>query len=81
MEEAEEEDGIGAFDDAEAVHRGLDRLPLAQREALTLFFLEDLSLEEMAGLMGVAVGTVKSRLHYGKAALKKILLEGDAHGT
>jgi RNA polymerase sigma-70 factor (ECF subfamily) len=76
----EEEDAVGVFDDAEEVHRGLDRLPVLQREALTLFFLEDLSLEEMAGVLGVPVGTVKSRVHYAKSALRKIILEGDRDG-
>jgi RNA polymerase sigma-70 factor (ECF subfamily) len=64
---------IDAFDNADEVHHALDQLPLAQREALTLYFLEDLSLDEMAETLGVPVGTVKSRLHYGKAAMRKIL--------
>jgi RNA polymerase sigma-70 factor (ECF subfamily) len=69
---------IAVFDNAEQVHRALDQLPLAQREALTLYFLEDLSLDEMAALLGVPLGTVKSRLHYAKLAMRKIL-EGDDH--
>lgn len=68
-----------AFDDADQVHHALDQLPLPQREALTLYFLQDLSLEEIAGVLAVPLGTVKSRLHYGKAALRKILLPGDGH--
>jgi len=39
---------ISAFDNAEEVHHALDQLPLLQREALTLYFLKDLSLDEMA---------------------------------
>ncbi len=64
---------VDAFDNAELVHHALDQLPLAQREALTLFFLQDLSLEEIAELLDVPVGTVKSRIHYGKLAIKKFL--------
>jgi RNA polymerase sigma-70 factor (ECF subfamily) len=64
---------VDAFDNAELVHHALDQLPLAQREALTLFFLQDLSLDEIAGLLGLAVGTVKSRIHYGKLAIRKLL--------
>lgn len=68
-----------AFDDAEQVHHALDQLPLPQREAVTLYFLEDLSLDEIAGVLGVPVGTVKSRLHYGKQAIRTILSpNGDA---
>jgi len=66
-------DDITAFDNAELVHHALDQIPLAQREALTLYFLEDLSLEEMSNLLDVPLGTVKSRLYYAKIAIRKIL--------
>jgi RNA polymerase sigma-70 factor (ECF subfamily) len=72
------EAAVDAFDNAELVHHALDQLPLAQREALTLFFLQDLSLEEIATLLDVPLGTVKSRLHYAKIAIRK-LLSGDEH--
>ena len=68
---------ISAFDNADEVHHALDQLPLLQREALTLYFLEDLSLDEMAATLGVPVGTVKSRLHYAKLAMRKILTQGN----
>lgn len=61
------------FDDAERVHRGLDRISLAHREALTLFFLEDFSIDEIASILNVSPGTVKSRLHYAKRALRAVL--------
>jgi RNA polymerase sigma-70 factor (ECF subfamily) len=77
--EGEASDDIAAFENAEAVHHALDQLPMPQREALTLFFLDDLSLEEMASLLEVPVGTVKSRLHYAKTAMRKILSRGDDH--
>lgn len=73
------EDPIADLEDAEQVHHALEQLPLLQREALTLFFLHELSLEEMAVLLGVPVGTVKSRLHYGKQAIRRILSQGDIH--
>ena len=65
---------VDIFDNAEQVHRALDQLPLLQREALTLYFLEDLSLDEMATLLEAPLGTVKSRLHYAKLAMCKILI-------
>ena len=68
-----------AFDDAEHVHHALDRLPLPHREILTLFFLEDLAQEEIARLLAIPLGTVKSRLHYAKLAIHKILEEGGCH--
>ena len=71
------DDGQLEFEDAEQVHRGLLALSLAHREVLTLFFLEDLSVEEVAAVLGVPPGTVKSRLHYAKRALRKVI-EGEA---
>jgi RNA polymerase sigma factor (sigma-70 family) len=70
-------DDISTFDNADEVHHALDQLPLLQREALTLYFLEDLSLDEMAATLDVPVGTVKSRLHYAKLAMRKILTQGN----
>jgi RNA polymerase sigma-70 factor (ECF subfamily) len=68
------------FEDAEQVHQRLLSLSLAHREVLTLFFLEDLSVEEVATVLGVPPGTVKSRLHYAKQALRKAI-EGGAPGN
>ena len=51
----------------------LSRLPLAQRSALLLHFVEGFSLEEIARITGTQVGTVKSHLHYAKRALRKLL--------
>jgi RNA polymerase sigma-70 factor (ECF subfamily) len=66
-----------AFDDAEQVHHALDQLPLPQREALTLYFLQDLSIDEIAAVLHVPAGTVKSRLHYAKQAVRRIITQGD----
>jgi RNA polymerase sigma-70 factor (ECF subfamily) len=61
------------FEDAEQVHRALSRISLAHREVLTLHFMDDLSLEQMADILAVPLGTVKSRLCYAKRALRVIL--------
>lgn len=74
-----ESDDTAAFDNAEQVHHALDQLPFPQREALTLYFLQDLSVEEMGAVLGIPVGTVKSRLHYAKYAIRKILSQGDTN--
>lgn len=66
-------------EDAAAVHAGLDQLSLPHREALTLFFLQDLTIEEIASVLAIPPGTVKSRLHHAKKALRTILYEGDNH--
>lgn len=61
--------------DAFMLHQGLTRLSPAHREVLTLHFLEDFSVKETAEILGVSEGTVKSRLHYAKHALRAVLEE------
>jgi RNA polymerase sigma-70 factor (ECF subfamily) len=58
---------------AEVVHRGLDRLRPKHREVLALFFLEDFSISEISAIVNCSEGTVKSRLHHAKAALRETL--------
>ncbi len=59
-----------SLEDVEELHRALKELSLPHREVLTLYFLEDFSIEEIAEILEVASGTVKSRIHYAKRALK-----------
>ena len=72
-----EADSVPNPDEAERVHVALDRLDPDFREVLTLRFLEDLSVEETAEVMGVPAGTVKSRLFHAKKALGKVLSKED----
>jgi len=55
--------------------RLLNQLPPPQRSVLLLRFVEEFSLEEIAGITGVSLGTVKSRLHYAKKSLRQLLEE------
>jgi RNA polymerase sigma-70 factor (ECF subfamily) len=50
----------------------LSKLPEAQRSVLLLHFIEDFSLDEIAEITGTQLGTVKSRMHYAKKALRKL---------
>jgi RNA polymerase sigma-70 factor (ECF subfamily) len=59
------------FDRAELVHHALEQLSPEHREVLLLRFLEDLSVEEIAATLRCAPGTVKSRLHYARLALRR----------
>src|SRR5262245_41502859 len=58
-------------DQAELVHHALKSLTPEHREVLLLRFLEDLSLEEIAATLRCSLGTVKSRLHYARQALRR----------
>lgn len=53
----------------------IEQLSPPQRSVLLLHFVEDFSLEEIAGITGAQLGTVKSRMHYAKQALKKLIQE------
>jgi RNA polymerase sigma-70 factor (ECF subfamily) len=64
---------------AEAVHEALGRLSAEHRAVLTLRFLEDLSLVEMADVLSEPLGTVKSRLFYAKETLRRCLQEERVH--
>jgi RNA polymerase sigma-70 factor, ECF subfamily len=56
--------------------RLLEELPGPQRSVLLLHFIEEFSIDEIAAITGSAPGTVKSRLHYAKRALRTLLEEG-----
>jgi RNA polymerase sigma-70 factor (ECF subfamily) len=56
-----------------AFMQSLNRLPPPQRAVLLLHFVEDFSIEEIAEITKTSPGTVKSRLHYAKRALGKLM--------
>lgn len=58
---------------SETVRRAVARLPPLQREALVLFEYEELSLAEVAEVVGADVNAVKARLHRARASLRKSL--------
>lgn len=49
----------------------LSSLPEKQRVCVNLFYYEKYSVAEIAALLGISEGTVKSRLHYGRRALER----------
>ncbi|HKE89063.1 MAG TPA: sigma-70 family RNA polymerase sigma factor [Gemmatimonadales bacterium] len=78
FQEVQEEDPQGAFFDKivdDEVLRAVDQLPEAFREAVTLSDVEGLSYEEVAKVLDVPVGTVKSRLYRGRRLLQAKLYE------
>jgi RNA polymerase sigma-70 factor (ECF subfamily) len=62
-------------DDVEHVLAAIRRLPLRQRAAVTLAYLEDRSVREVAEILGCAEGTAKAHLHKARASLARILGE------
>lgn len=59
--------------------QALRRLPAGQREAIALHHLADLTVEQVADMLGVPTGTVKARLSRGRAALSAHLVTEAPH--
>ena len=55
------------------LERALDKLPVEQPEVILLVGLEGMVYEEVAELLGVPVGTVRSRLSRGRDALRRLM--------
>jgi RNA polymerase sigma-70 factor (ECF subfamily) len=54
----------------QSVAAELSQLPLRQREVIELFYYEDLPQKEIAEILGIPLGTVKSRLSFGLKQLR-----------
>jgi RNA polymerase sigma-70 factor (ECF subfamily) len=63
-------DSASAMAETDRVERAFRRLPLDQRTVLVLQHYLDLSHVEIAETLGIPLGTVKSRLRYGVAAMR-----------
>ena len=57
----------------EDVAAALESLPEEFRVVCTLYFMDDLAYQEIADILGLPVGTVRSRLHRGRKMLQKRL--------
>lgn len=63
------------FVNAELIHVALNEISFNHRQVLTLHFLENLSVDEIAAVTDLPSGTVKSRLHYARLALRTRIVE------
>lgn len=70
---ADNHEPVFAEEEAARIHAALGELTPAHREILTLCFLEDLSHKQIAAILGIRAGTVRSRIYYAKQALRREL--------
>jgi RNA polymerase sigma-70 factor (ECF subfamily) len=68
-----------AADDVARVHAAIAGLAAEHREVVVLRYVENMTYEEIAQVVGCPVGTVRSRLHYAKQALRGALERTDVH--
>ena len=66
-------------EDLQELERALAQLPIIEREVLTLFYLQELSLNEVAEALKVPVGTIKSRLFRAKRLLRQAMTARGIH--
>jgi RNA polymerase sigma-70 factor (ECF subfamily) len=59
------------------IHRVIEGLPTKMQPPLMLAYREDYSYPEIADLMGIPLGTVKTRIRYGLKAIRASVLNGD----
>lgn len=64
--------------DLDALGAAIARLPAIHREVLVLNFVDGLRYEEIAAVVGVPVGTVRSRLNHAKRGLRALMQETSA---
>ena len=62
-------------EDLGRMHDALARLPLTERDVLVLFYLQELTVSQLADVLDVPVGTVKSRLFRARQLLRRELTQ------
>lgn len=70
-----------AAEEIDLLHAAVATLPPPDRETIVLFYLRELSLQEVAEVLGVPVGTVKSRLHRARRQLRERLVASEPGST
>ena len=60
-------------DESKWIQGAIAKLSLPQKVVVVMYYVNDLSLHEIAEILEIPEGTVKSRLHYGRNALKNHL--------
>jgi RNA polymerase sigma-70 factor (ECF subfamily) len=55
------------------INGGIDQLNLKQRVVIELFYKDELNLDQIAKVLQISKGTVKSRLFYAREALKELI--------
>jgi RNA polymerase sigma-70 factor, ECF subfamily len=66
-------DVLDASEQEAFIERSLKELPETQRVVVVLHDIEGFSYQEIAGIIGTNIGTVRSRLHYGRVKLRELL--------
>lgn len=55
------------------LEKAIGQLPLSQRTVIVMYYVNGLAVQEISEVLEAPVGTIKSRLHYGRQSLRKLL--------
>ncbi|WP_458415151.1 RNA polymerase sigma factor SigW [Schinkia sp. CFF1] len=67
------EEMVESLEFQEWIQQGIDELPVMYRSVIVLKYIEELSLKEIGEILDLPIGTVKTRIHRGREALRKRL--------
>ena len=67
------EEDVESLELRETIQREISRLPEKYRTVIVLKYIEELSLNEISEILDLPLGTVKTRIHRGREALRKQL--------
>jgi RNA polymerase sigma-70 factor, ECF subfamily len=79
-DESASPDDLGSIHDRDQLERGFRRLSIDHRAVVVLHHYLDLSIDEVADVLGVPAGTIRSRLHHAMRGLRAAL-DADARPT
>lgn len=77
--ESEHWNDLDLLENADLVHFALNKLSAVHREIMTLRFLEEMDVKDIARVLQCSEGTAKSRLHYAKIAMRRVISEEQDH--
>jgi RNA polymerase sigma-70 factor (ECF subfamily) len=64
---------VDHLEEQATIAASLEKLPESQRAVLVLHDIEGFSYQEISEMVGVSIGTVRSRLHYGRLKMRELL--------
>ncbi|TFD99407.1 RNA polymerase sigma factor SigW [Jeotgalibacillus salarius] len=67
------EEEVESMELQESIQKEISRLPDKYRSVIVLKYIEELSLKEISEILDMPIGTVKTRIHRGREALRKQL--------
>jgi RNA polymerase sigma-70 factor (ECF subfamily) len=67
------EDDVESLELQESIQKEISKLPEKYRSVIVLKYIEELSLNEISEILDLPLGTVKTRIHRGREALRKQL--------